>query len=298
MATQVFYQVLNLSVLMALGFFLRKKVFSGDFFKHLNTFIASVTLPALAFAKLQVKADSSIYPSLITIFFLALAWVFLSFFFGLFLFRKEPIQRKKVLTHLVLFSNSAFIGFPIISAAFGEEALIYGVIYVAAFNITTWTLGVYVFAGKESLSIKKLFFNPTLIASFLGLAFFLLAIPLPSFPLDALEMVGQTTTPLSMLVIGAQLTTLSFSSLKDPGLFLATGVRLLFIPLAFFLLFKWIPLPPMVFEIFFVMLAMPSAAVTSIQALQYKGDEALAAKGVALTTLCSIVTIPVLTLLL
>lgn len=298
MQLQVFYQVLNLALLMALGFLLRKKFFPADFFQHLNSLVATVTLPCLAFAKLQVPLTRELFSPLALIFLLGFLLFIPSAAFGYFLFKKEPEDRRRVFTHLVSFSNSAFIGFPILSAAFGEAALIYGVVYVAAFNILSWTAGVFIYGGKKALSAKNLLLNPTLIASFLGLGFFVFSIMLPPFPLAAITMVGDTTTPLSMLVIGAQLVGLSLPSLKDKNLFIACAARLVLIPLAFYLVFKWLPLPYMVFETLFIILAMPCAAVSVIQAQQYKANQSLAAKGVALSTLLSLITIPLMMVLL
>lgn len=298
MALQVFYQVLNLSLLMSIGFFLKKKFFNESFFTQVNRLISLVTLPCLSFAKLQVSVSSDLLGPLALVFIIG-AFLFIpTALFGYFFFRKEPLDRRKVFTHLTTFSNSAFIGFPIISAAFGDGALIYGVIYVAAFNIVSWTMGVYIYGGKKALSVKKLFSNPTLIASLLGLIFFLLPWSIPTFPLNAINLVGDMTTPLSMLVIGSQLVDFSLATLKDRGLYLSCFFRLVLLPLAFYLCFRWLPLPFMVFEVLFIIFCMPSAAVTAIQAQQYGANQPLAAKGVALSTVCSIITIPLMMLLL
>lgn len=298
MALNVFYQVLNLTLLIALGFLLRRKLFANNFFTGLNQLVASVALPCLSFSKLLVPVDKALFSPLILLFFGGSLLILLSGLLAYGCFKKEPENRRSIFTHLTMFSNCAFIGFPIISAAFGEESLIYGVVYVAAFNILTWTVGVFLYGGKKALSIQKLFLNPTLGASLLGIVFFLFSWSLPSFPLNAISMIGDTTTPLSMLVIGAHLANVPLSSLKDRGLYLSSALRLVLIPLAFYLAFKWVPLPPMIFEIVFIVTAMPSAAVSVIQAHQFGADPSLAARGVALSTLCSIITIPLMMLLL
>ncbi|NLB91444.1 MAG: AEC family transporter, partial [Clostridiales bacterium] len=119
-----------------------------------------------------------------------------------------------------------------------------------------------------------------------------------NFPLNAISMIGETTTPLSMLIVGSQLVSIDFSILKDRSFLWSGAARLILVPLTFWLLFKNISLPPMAFNTIFICLAMPGAAVTVIQANQFKRNEALAAKSVALTTVFSIVTIPIMLLLL
>ena len=297
--TSVFFQVLNLFLLMALGYFLAKKeMFSKEVFSGLNTFVAFFALPALSFSKLQRPYSADLLPSISGVFFLGGGLMVLVGLLAMFLFRKESRDRQVIFSHLVTFSNCGFMGYPIITAAFGEEALLYGVIFVTVFNIVSWTLGVYWFAGKEGISLKKFLLNPTLIAATLGLLLFFLNIRLPAFPLNAIAMIGDTTTPLSMLVVGSQLIGLKASLFKDRSFLLASITRLVFLPLVFWLIFHRISLPPMVFNTIYICLAMPGAAVTVIQAKQFQLNESLAAQAVAFTTTLSVLTIPLSLLLL
>lgn len=294
-----FLQVLNIFLLLALGLILIKKnVFDKVFFENLNKFVANIALPCIAFSKMQQPFQADLLPSLFAIFLIGAIFVFGIGMLSSFCFRKLSKDRHAIFSHLATFSNSAFMGYPIIIAAFGEEALIYGVIFATMLNLFVWTLGVYWFGDRHEISIRKLLFNPTLLATTLGIVLFLANIQLPQFPLNAISLIGDTTTPLSMMIVGSQLVNLNFSALKDFYFVVANGIRLIIAPLLFFLIFRWIPLPHMVFDTIFLCLCMPGAAVAVIQAKLLNRDEILAAQAVAFSTLFSLFTIPLMLLML
>ncbi len=220
-AVTALLQVLSLFLLMIAGFgAARFRLMNNDGIKGLNTLVLFFAQPAMIVAKLQQEAD----PQLIS----DLAWVFVltcltiaaagAIAFGLFV--KEPPQRRSVLTNLAMVSNCGYMGYPVITAALGQDALIYAVVFVAAFNLMCWTLGAFFYGGPQAMQPARLLTNPSLIAIAAGLTLFLTGLELPGFINSALNMMGGVTTPVAMFVIGARLISLRPAHLRDTRLLL------------------------------------------------------------------------------
>jgi len=296
---QVLSQVSVLFLLMALGYFAaRGRILDRGAFDGLNKLVLFFTLPCLTFAKLQQDAAPGQMGELVETFLIALVSMFVCGAIAMLYTKKEPAARRAVFIHMAMFSNCGYMGYPLIAASLGQDKMIYAVMYVAAFNLLTWTLGVYIYAGKSGLSLKKAILNPTLIAVMLGILCFALSIRLPKVPLDAMTMLGDTTTPLAMIVIGGKLADLMPSDLKDVMLLFSCLMRLIVFPLAILGVLLLLKVPQGVREAVFVCSAMPGSTATAMQAEFYKGDGRLGSRSVAVSTALSVLTIPVILLLL
>ena len=295
---QIMLQVFTLFLLMMCGFYARKTRMMGDeAFTGLNRLVLYFAQPALILSSMQQSASPELIRDLAFVLVLACAVMILSGLAALRLFRRESAPRRSVLTSMSMVSNCGFMGFPVIIAALGEEALIYAVIYVAAFQLICWTLGAYVFGGRAAMRPSELFRNPSLLAVIAGLVLFLTGWRLPGFVNDGLSMMGSVTTPVAMFVIGSNLVGLKPSHLSDRPMLAACALRLIAAPLAVLLL-RLTPLSSLVVNALYLCTAMPCAALTAMMAELYHADQPLASRGVAVSTALSMVTIPLLLLLI
>lgn len=293
----VFLQVMTLFLLMLCGLAAAKtKLMNDQNLRGLNTLVLYFAQPALILHRLQTPASPELIIEIIWVFVLACVTMGLSGVVAFRLFAKEEQQRRSVLVSLSMLSNCGFMGFPIIVAALGDSALIYAVVFLAALNLMAWTLTAYYFGGPKAMQPKKLLFNPTMWAIAGGFILFFTGWTLPGFANDALNTLGSTTTPLTMFVIGARLITLRKEHLLDTRLLLMCALRLVVFPAAILLL-RFTPLSDMAVSSAYLCTAMPCAAMTAMQAELYDSDKELASRGVALSTALSIVTIPLMLLL-
>ena len=293
----VFLQVMTLFLLIISGFCAAKfKLLDDKGLRGLNTLVLTFAQPALILSKLQTPASPELIAELAWVFVLTCATIGIAGGISFALFAKEAPQRRAVLTNLYMVSNCGFMGYPVITATMGEGALIYAVLFVTAFNLMCWTLGAFFFGGRKAMQPLKLLTNPTIWAVIGGLTLFLTGWTLPDFINDALSMMGSTTTPLAMFVIGARLISLRLVHLKDLKLLMMCGLRLLVFP-AMILLLRFTPLPEMVVSSVYLCTAMPCAALTAMQAERYDCDRELASRGVALSTALSMATVPLMLLL-
>lgn len=292
----VLLQVLTLFILMMTGLgAVKLRVLDDRGVAGLNALVLYVAQPCLILSRLQQDATPELLAELAWVFLLTCAVMLVSATIAHRLFRGQSHERRAVLTNLSMASNCGFMGFPVITAAFGESALIYAVMYVTAFNLMCWTLGAYHFGGREAVQPARLTRNPTILAIVAGLALLLSGWRLPGFVNGALELFGGVTTPVAMFVIGARLMGLRREHLLDRPLLAACGLRLLIFP-ALVLLLRLTPLSPMVVNALYLCTAMPCAALTGMQADLFNCDRSLASRGVAVSSALSMATVPLMLL--
>lgn len=292
------WQVLSLFLLMLAGLGAAKfRILDDRGLKGLNTLVLYFAQPAMIVHKLQQDVTGQLIAELAWVFVLTCATIAIAGVIAFRIFVKEPAQRRSVLTNLAMVSNCGYMGYPVITAALGQDALIYAVVFVAAFNLMCWTLGAYFYGGAKAMQPRKLLTNPSLIAIAAGLTLFLTGWRLPGFINNALDMLGSVTTPVAMFVIGARLISLRPAHLTDVKLLTVCALRLVVFPAMILLLFLT-PLPEMVVKSVYVCTAMPCAALTAMQSEVFDCDKELASRGVALSTALSMATVPLMLLLL
>ena len=290
--------MLTLFALMLCGLIaVKTKLMDDRAIGMINTFLLNFALVGLIIAKMQQDASPELLHDLTWMFVLSCLFMVLGGVVADRLFIRESHDRRAVLISLSMISNCAYMGYPLITSVMGGEALIYAVVFTAAFNLVSWTLCAYYFGGREAMQPRKLLRTPTLIAVFIGLVLFLTGWRLPQFINNALDALGNTTTPLAMFVIGARLITLRPRHLRDRNLLIACALRLVILP-ASVLLLRLTPLSPVLINALYLCVAMPGAAMTALQADLYHCNTALASRAVALSTAMSLVTIPVMVALM
>lgn len=213
-----------------------------------------------------------------------------------------PIKKdKKTILHFGnVFPNTGYVGFPILMSLYGPEGVMYGSIFNMFFVIFVWTYGLMLFEdgfGKNNLQseFKKIFSNPSIIAVLIGVVIMIFHIPVPITLLSGMKNLGNMTGPLSMLIIGGILSEAKIMYyLSDWTLYYGVAIKLLILPLLIFLLFLLIGHSSKVVTTVIIMTAMPASAMTSIFAKRFNKEKDFAAVLVSLSTLLSLITVPIL----
>jgi len=285
-------------------------IITDDLGKGLSTLITKVTLPALIITSMNYEFSREMFSNsmkiLIVGFCTYLFMITLSIGFTKLFHTEEP--QRGVYKFLIVFSNTGFIGYPIALAMYGEVGIFYGAVFNLLFNFFLWTLGVMLvtpLAADEAsagffkrIKLKSLI-NPGIISVIIGFLLFLLSIKLPYVIYSPLKLVGNTTTPLAMMVVGALLGDAKFKEIfGNVRLFAVSGIRLIVIPLVLIFTLSMLNLPDIVVGIIAILSGMPSAANSAIFARIYDSDYKLASQGVFLTTLLGLITIPLMLLIL
>ncbi|MDR0284165.1 MAG: AEC family transporter [Propionibacteriaceae bacterium] len=225
--------------------------------------------------------DFLLYPAMIGLTFL--------------LFRRiqDPDLRRN-LRYGGIYSNSGFMGIPLVSALLGTHGVFFAVLYLAMFNVYAWTHGWRMFAPDERGGVvKQLVTNPAIPAVFVGLAVFVSPVALPDFVVNGLGMISAMNAPLSMFVIGASLAAVRWRTFaSDKWLWAGTGVRNVLIPLLGVLILWPIPLQYDAKLATLVLLACPVAAYLVMFSVMHKVSTDFPTRFVCLSTLVSILTLP------
>lgn len=195
------------------------------------------------------------------------------------------------------FSNPGFFGIPLITAALGSENVFYIAAFIGLLNLLQWTYGVSLMTGKRgALRFSALIRAPFLIAIVIGLILFFTALPLPSLLTDALSSIAGLNTPLAMFTVGIYLAQANFKQMFTRGrLYAISAVRLLIIP-AVCLLLLW-PIPAAwqpVKTALLIAAACPVGSNIAVYAHLHGKDSAYAAQSVVVSTLFSVITLPLL----
>ena len=289
----------SLLLLIAAGFVFRKLgILDEDFTKKLSALVAKAAMPFLivhSITNLEFSTEKLKNGALILLFGTA-AHIFMALAAKLFFCRTHQVDEKKIYEYACIFSNCAFIGYPILSALFGEIGLFYGAFYVVTYNLTCWSYGVLLMAkGKNGyrFTLKNMFLNVGMISCILGFLLYALQIPIPSFIRSTTMYMGNLCTPLSLLVTGSLLATIPlakmFSNLK---LYLFCSFKLVALPLLFALVLHLCGANVLIGDIdltvfLAVMVSLPPAALTSLFANMFDVKPPFAAQLVSLGTLLS-----------
>lgn len=219
----------------------------------------------------------------------------------LFTFRFGGKKNTPILRFACIFSNAAYMGFPLIQALFGDEGLLYASAFVTVFNILLWTVGYAMISGKVHPKevLHSICTTPVLWSVLLGLILYLGRIEVPELIRQPIQLVGNMNTPLSMIITGMMIAGSRPEKLfGNREIFRIILIRMVLIPLASFGVFTLLGVKGMVAEVVLLLEACPCAAITSVFAVQFGYDEDLAAGAVVLTTLVSILVLPLCAMLL
>ncbi|MDR0395923.1 MAG: AEC family transporter [Oscillospiraceae bacterium] len=291
--------ILSLLLLVAAGFIIRRvKWVDESGLGAMSNLVLFVAIPSVAIAKLQREPTPELVRDLIATFALSFALMLATGALGWLIFRKEPPRQRSLIAHLSIFSNCGFMGYPVVTALFGESALIYAVVVNAAFNLLAWTFGVILLNKGAELDLRKALLTPALVGAAMGIVFFAFRVRLPGFLVSTLDTLGSLTTPLSMMVIGARMVGQSPRELIKWRVWALSALRLMVFPLITYGVCRLCRASDIVCLVVAILAGMPHAAVTAMQAIHYKHDSIFASNCVALSTLLSMITIPVLCLLL
>ena len=300
----VFLKVLMIFLMVGVGFVAnRTGVLPKESNKYLVDLLLVITTPCMVLGSMAENrlSDDVIWTTLQVVIgsfvFFAVVWVLAGFVVRL--MRYEPAEDRGVMICIICGINTGFMGFPVTKAIFGSEFLFYMVME----NIV---LGVYLYSisiiqlnqGSHSRVDWKVVLaslcNMCMLASLIGVILMILDIRLPAFALDFFNTVGNATVPVSMIVVGVQLGTASIRKmLKNYKLMIASLVNVVVVPVLTFLAVNWLPITWKAKVILILAAAFPCAVVLTAMAIRERKNATLMAEGVALTTLLSVVTLPV-----
>ncbi len=292
----VLRQIVIMFVYMAIGGLLFKKgLITKEGSKSLANLLLYVVLPCVVVKSFCVARTPERTSGLLVSFLAALGILLLAMGVSHLLFKKNPIDDFGA-----AFSNAGFMGFPLVAAVQGSEAIFYAAGFVALLNALQWTYGQSLISGDPSYrSPKAILKNPLVLSLLLGMLIFCLEIPVPAIASDLLAALSALNAPLAMVILGVYLAQTDAKTLfNDPHLYVVAAARLVLIPLLTALVLKLLPAQyASIATTLVIVAAAPIGSNVAVYAQKLGKDYAYAVRGVCLSTLLSAVTMPLLMLL-
>lgn len=296
----VFDSVISLFLIMLVGVYgVKRNIITKDLTQGLISFLLKITLPLMVISSFTISFDSSIKNNLGKGFFYSIiAYIVLIIASYLLLI---PVKgHKKTIIHFAnVFTNTGYIGFPVLNAIYGPEGVVYGSIFNMFFVLFVWTYGVLLFKGyMERDQLKKelmaTILNPSIIAVIIGISIMVIDIKIPKLLNNSISLVGSISGPLSMIITGAILSRSSLkNSLKDWKIYYGLLVKMAIIPLILYLISHLVERTTVSNSVL-IIASMPAAIMTSIFAENYNKEKDFATIIVLMSTLLSVITIPIL----
>ena len=288
-------QILQMFLLAGLGFALFKAgKISQEGSKALGNILIYLALPSVIINGFLVERTAEHMTGILYSALAAAALLLISILISRFFFRRDAIAAFSG-----AFSNPGFFGVPLIIASMGQGSVFYVACFIAFLNIGQWTYGVSILTGQsiaQGFQPKKLIRAPFIIAILTGLALFLIQPPLPAVVTGALSAVAALNTPLAMFTVGIYLAQADIPGLvRRRSLYAVSAVRLLIIPALALALLSLLPgsLHDMKLALLLA-IACPVGSNVAVYAQLHGKDFPYAVGTVIVSTLFSLVTIPLL----
>ena len=299
-----FFQMLNLQVLlfvyMAVGYGCRKfgilKESARDAFTE---FVIVVTLPCMIFQSFRLTLNwDTLSKGTFTLIVSTVVEV-LSLFISHYAFRFCKRDEIPIMRYGTLVSNSGFAGLPVIEHGYGAEGLFYASIFIIPTRILMSSAGISLFTTAPRWKrFRMVMLNPGIIAVELGFLRMGLQMEMPSVLDHAITALGEITTPLAMVLVGMILADIPLRAILSGKALLLSFVRQIAMPLMLLAGMQLIHADSLLTGVSVILTGMPIAATTAILAAKYGANAEFASKCVFVSTLTSLVTVPVLAIFL
>lgn len=263
--------------------------------KSLTDLIINIILPCNIIYSFMIEFSYQIFISCGVVLLISVLIQVMCTTIARFCYNKVGDGKKEVLQYATVCSNAGFMGNPIAESVFGSLGLLYASIYLIPLRIVMWSAGVSYFThttDKKAL-VKKVATHPCIVAVGIGLVLMVTQIQLPGFITRTISTVGGCTTATSMFIIGAILAEVNIKTLFSKITLLYSGLRLVLIPLVVYAGCMLLRVDPLLMGVSTVLAGMPAGTTTAILAAKYGGDEYFATKCVVLSTVLSLITIPI-----
>lgn len=295
---------LEIFLLILVGFVLSKLgYFSAHTRKQLTNIVLWIVLPCATIQSFEIEVDQDLLVSMALIFLISIGIQGIHWIFCTTCWNRIHDDRKISLQYGTMVSNAGFMGMPVTQSAFGSTGLLYASIFLIPQRICMWSYGLSLYTDGQDRKevIRKVMTNPCIVAIYIGVVVMVLGmfdLHLPDFLDSTIAAIGNCNTALSMIVIGGILSDVPKDQIGDKLSLLYSGLRLLAIPMILFLILNVLPVDPMVRNVCVLLSAMPAASTTAMLAQRYEKDPEFASKIIFVSTLFSMITLPIIFLLL
>lgn len=300
---EIFEQMITLFLIIAVGYAAKKlRLMDGEFDRRLSKVIINAALPSMILGSVLTAENLPTLSDILMTFLVScagylvtviIAYVFITI-------TRISVGHRGVFKFMLCFGNVGFIGFPVLSAIYGPEALIYATVFNLPFNFLVFTMGAWFLTQDNAADVKvkttwRTFLSPAIIACVIAIVLTLAGIHGVPVIGESFETLGSLTTPAALLIIGSSLADIPVRELIGGfRMWMMSLFRLLIIPFAVWGIFHFFVENPLLLGVIVVISGMPVATNGTMLCYQYGGNSHDMAQGTFLTTVLSLISIPIL----
>lgn len=285
---------------MAVGLYLNKKeILTADVNKKLSTFIVDVSVPLLIISSMGNASGGSQGDILLMLFGGAGLYCVLPFISWLAAtLIRAPKGSKGVYQCMLMLANTAFMGYPVIQALYGDASIFYTTIFNFGYNVLFYSYASFLIdkdAGATSKFEPRRLLSAGLVTGVLSICIYFAGIELPDIILEPASFIGGVTTPLSMLIIGSNMSSYSIKDIfGEWRVYVITFLRLLVIPLMTAFYLSLLTDNTTLICMASMTVGMPVGSMVAMAGSKYESTARISNISVVMSTLCSMITIPLL----
>lgn len=299
----VLQQMLVLFAMMAIGYILWKiHWLNEDSCKGISKLVVNVFNPLLLIASIvgyDFKSGEIFLGQNMAFVLIYFVVLFVAGYMITFLLRIKKPQRN-FYQMMTMFSNIGFIGIPLVRALLGREYVIYIAFYTLVYNVLIYTYGIYLAIKTNELPGEQMVFpvrkilNPGVIGCVVAILIFVLDIPVAEPIVTFSNYMGDTCIPLSMILIGTSVAKMDGKKLFSNGkMYVFLAIKMLLLPIAAAIICKGLPVDAGVYKVFVIECSVPIGSMITLIAQEYGKKDDSAVIGVVLSTVLSVITIPI-----
>jgi hypothetical protein len=289
-----------LFLLMLLGVLFYRKGWVEDRFRSgLTEVIVDLILPCNIISSFYTSFQAEVLRQSAAILAVSVAVQAVSWLLAAVCYRRQPEDRLPTLQYGTLCSNAGFLGNAVTEGCFGSQGLLLTSVYLIPQRIAMWTLGLSFFtSSKQKHAWKRAVTHPCIVAVFLGVLLLVSQWQLPVVLEKTIHSLGGCNTAMSMFLIGTLMADFSWRSFLEPTILLFSLVRLGILPLLTLLGCRLLGVETLVTQVSVILASMPAGGTTAILAAKYDRNASFAAGCVTVSTVLSMVVIPLWQILL
>jgi predicted permease len=297
-------------VIILPGFFLKRKgILTKEHTQGFTSLLANLTYPCLVISAMQMEFSMEILNNCKYVVLIFMGVIFISIFLSKILMKilKLPATRSGLFAFMMVFGNTGFVGLPVLNGLLGPEAVFYGALCDASYDVFMFTMGIALIQGaakgEEKRPIKEILkgiLNPCFFGVIIGLVLYITGTVLPEIIAEPVKSIGSVTSPLAMMIVGSHLAEIKFKELfTDKLAYLVCFLKLMVTPtIALILVSTFLGTGSLLASVLILQSAMPIAMSSVIFSGQYKADVAFTTKTVLMSTVLCIATTPLFAILL
>jgi len=299
-----FLNLLNIQAVLfiyiLIGIYTRKKsIITKENQQKFIDFVLRILMPFMIFNSFKKELTFDTIINVSVVLGISFTSIIIALLISKIVYRKYSYEKRCIMQYGTIVNNAGFAGLPLAGEILGEMGLFYASFFLIPNRIFMWSAGISLFEKTDNKTKwKNVLLNPNIIAVILGILRGLLSINLPYVLEYSIEKIAATVSPISMIIVGAILADVDIKTIFDKAVFFVAGVRLIVLPLITLGITSILNVDTTIAGVSLILTAMPVGTTTVLLAAKYNKDVEFASKCVFVTTILSLLVVPLLMMLL